>query len=149
MSFQYCHRPGSASWKSFATRWPVLATSLSLVGCAGATDAPVANNPRQAERIAAALKGLLPGKPLTCIDQRRVQGTKRFDGTILYQYSPREIYRNNVTGGCVGLRYDDPILTRTPTTQFCRGDIIRTVSSSAPHMVTGSCALGSFIHYTR
>lgn len=130
-------------------RLALVSLSLLAAGCAAGADAPPGTtNPKQLAEIADALKGLTPGKPLTCIDQSRVQNIKTFENTILYQYSPREIYRNDTSGGCAGLRYGDIVVSRTPTGQLCRGDIIHTVSPGS-NMPSGSCGLGSFIPYRR
>jgi len=131
-------------------RWLALLIPAMLAGCAAGADAPPGTtNPKQLAEIADALKGLTPGEPVTCIDQTRVRDVKKFEGTILYQYSSREIYRNDVNGGCQGLRYGDIIVSRTTTNQLCRGDIIHTVSPGAPGFPSGSCSLGSFVPYTR
>lgn len=130
-------------------RWLALIVPVLLAGCATGTNSPPGTtNPKQLAEIADALKGLTPGEPKSCIDQTRVQNVKKFEGTILYVYSPREIYRNDVDG-CQGLRYGDPIVSKTYSGQLCRGDILRTFSPGAPHMPSGSCALNSFVPYTR
>jgi len=131
-------------------RWLALVVPVLIAGCA--TDAgapPGTTNPKQLAEIADALKGLTPGEPVSCIDQTRVRDVKKFEGTILYVYSRREIYRNDVGSGCQGLRYGDPIVSRTPTSQLCRGDILRTFSPSTPSMPSGSCSLASFVPYRR
>ncbi|TPG40476.1 hypothetical protein EAH79_11210 [Sphingomonas koreensis] len=127
-----------------------LAAALLLIvaGCAGSAEPSGATNPKQLAEIADALKGLTPGEPTSCIDQTRVRDVKKFENTILYQYSPREIYRNDVTPGCSGLRFGDPIVSRTVTSQLCRGDIIRTFSPG-PNTPSGSCALNAFVPYKR
>lgn len=126
-----------------------LIVPVLLAGCAAGANSPSGTtNPKQLAKIADALKGLTPGEPKSCIDQTRVRDTKKFEGTILYVYSPREIYRNDVDG-CQGLRYGDPIVSRTMTTQLCRGDILRTFSPGTPGIPSGSCALNSFVPYTR
>jgi hypothetical protein len=109
---------------------------------------PSALTAKEASEINDLLKGLSPGEPQSCIQQTRVTQSHAFTNTILYEYSPREIYRVTTTPGCTGLRYGDIIVSRTPSGNLCRGDIIRTVSpgSSIP---SGSCALGDFIPYRR
>ncbi|MBY8829010.1 hypothetical protein [Hephaestia mangrovi] len=131
-------------------RWLALVVPILLAGCAANGDSPSgAKNPKQLAEIADALKGLTPGKPVSCIDQTRIRDVKKFEGTILYQYSPRLIYRNDVSGGCTGLRYGDPIVSKTYSSQLCRGDIIHTFSPGTPNISSGSCGLGSFVPYTR
>lgn len=129
-------------------RWLALVIPVLLAGCA-ANGPPAGPSPKQLAEIADALKGLTPGQPKTCIDQTRVQNVKTFEGTILYIYSPREIYRNDVSGGCQGLRYGDTIVSKSSTTRLCRGDIITTMSRTSPPMFSGSCGLGDFVPYTR
>lgn len=130
-------------------RWLALVVPVLLAGCAANGGLPTGTtNPKQLAEIADALKGLTPGEPKSCIDQTRVRDVKKFEGTILYVYSRREIYRNDVAG-CQGLRYGDPIVSRTVTTQLCRGDILRTFSPGVSNMPSGSCALNSFVPYTR
>lgn len=130
-------------------RWLALVVPVLIAGCAsdGGTP-PGTTNPKQLAEIADALKGLTPGEPVSCIDQTRVRDVKKFEGTIVYVYSQREMYRNDVDG-CQGLRYGDPIVSRTPTTQLCRGDILRTFSPGTPNIPSGSCALNSFVPYRR
>ena len=60
-----------------------------------------------------------------------------------------EDHRNDVSGGCTGLRYGDPVVSKTYSSQLCRGDILRTFSPGTPNMPSGSCALNSFVPYTR
>ena len=129
-------------------RWLALVIPVLLAGCA-ANGPPAGPGPKQLAEIADALKGLTPGKPTTCIDQTRAQNVKTFEGTILYIYSPREIYRNDVTPGCAGLQYGDPIVSRTVSTQLCSGDILRTFSPGTPNIQSGSCALNQFTPYRR
>lgn len=124
---------------------------LLLAGCAdqaGMSQHEAAERARETAEINDALKGLTPGDAKGCIDQTRVRNVQKFAHTILYQYSPREIYRTDVTDGCPGLRYGDIIVSRTVGTQLCRGDIIHTVSPG-PGGPTGVCALGSFVPYRR
>src|SRR3546814_11041499 len=103
---------------------------MLLGGCATAQNqAAEADRRAKAEiQIADALKGLTPGEPKSCIDQTRVHNVRKFAGTIIYEYSPREKYRNNVSDGCFGLSRGDILVTKTPTTQLCRGELITTVS---------------------
>ena len=131
------------------SRLPLIALAL-LGGCASAQNqAAEAERRAKAEaEIADTLEGLAAGEPRDCIDQTRVNNIETYAGTILYRVSQREIYRNNVSGGCFGLARGDIVVTRTATSQLCHGEIIHTVSpgSSIP---SGSCALGDFIPYRR
>ena len=94
------------------------------------------------------LAGLTPGKPQNCIDSHRSYETLRAGDTILYKFSPRLIYRTDTGGGCFGLRRGDAIITKSYTSQFCRGDIVTTADLTT-HTPSGSCSFGAFIPYTR
>lgn len=123
---------------------------LLLAGCAtGAGDSGEgARQPKQIAKVAEALRGLTPGKPQNCIDQSRVQQIKTFENTILYEYSRREIYRNDTSAGCFGLRTGDIVVTRTPSGQLCQGEIIRTVDGGT-RTPSGACGLGQFVPYRK
>jgi hypothetical protein len=95
-----------------------------------------------------ALAGMTPGKPQDCIQPYRARDTSRIGDTILYKYSPREIYRVDTGGGCFGLRRGDAIVTKSTTGQLCRGDIVRTVDLVS-HIPSGSCSFGAFIPYRK
>src|SRR3546814_8880230 len=88
---------------------------MLLGGCATAQNqAAEADRRAKAEiQIADALKGLTPGEPKSCIDQTRVHNVRKFAGTIIYEYSPREKYRNNVSDGCFGLSRGDILVTKS------------------------------------
>lgn len=90
----------------------------------------------------------MPGKPQSCIDPFRFSNSTRVGDTILYKSSGREIYRNDTSGGCGGLRRGDTIVTRSFSGQLCRGDIIRTVDLPS-RIPTGSCVFGDFVPYRK
>src|SRR3546814_7216472 len=93
--------PRRADMEVFMIRTSLIALML-LGGCATAQNqAAEADRRAKAEiQIADALKGLTPGEPKRCIDQTRVHNVRKFAGTNIYEYSPREKYRNNVSDGC-------------------------------------------------
>ena len=130
-------------------RWLALILPVVLAGCAANGGPPPGpTDPKELAKIAEALKGLTPGAPQSCIDQTRVRDVQKFQNTILYKYSPREIYRTDVGSGCAGLRYGDIIVSRTISSQLCSGDIIHTVAPGS-HIPSGSCGLGKFTPYKR
>ena len=103
---------------------------------------------RDQAQLDKSLAGLTPGKPQNCIDSHRVYDTVRAGDTILYKYSPRLVYRTDTDGGCFGLRRGDAIVTKSYTSQFCRGDIVRTVDLTT-RTPSGACSFGTFTPYTR
>lgn len=101
-------------------------------------------------KLDAALAGLVPGKPTSCLplsntSQYRTEG---YGPAILYTYNRGLIYRNDTNGGCEGIARGDVLVTRQLGGQLCSGDIATTVDSTS-RFQTGSCALGQFTPYRR
>ncbi len=123
-----------------------------LGGCAGAPspseEAAAARRHANAEaELADALKGKTPGKPVSCVNLRDIRSTKTIgDRTLIYGVNSRLIYRNDPAGGCPASGAGRTLVTRTPSNQLCRGDIVRVVDLTAGFDV-GSCALGDFTPY--
>ncbi|MEO6217172.1 MAG: hypothetical protein ABIO86_14170 [Sphingomonas sp.] len=121
--------------------------TVALAGSAVAAD----RAPRQTdeEKLAAALKGLVPDKPMECLtDRTQASQLEAYGPTILYRVSKNLVYRNDTGGGCEHIASGDILVTQSISGRLCRGDIGRTVSPS-PHFQTGSCSLGSFVPYRR
>lgn len=127
---------------------------LSMTALAGAC----APTPREAAQIQAreateqeglanALAGRVAGKPVDCVNQFQSRGVKAFGATILYTAGNGVIYRNETSGGCGNLGRD-VLVTRTPSTSLCRGDIAQTVDLVA-RFPTGSCSFGEFVPYRK
>ena len=70
------------------------------------------------------------------------------DGTVVFK-NGRTVYRNDFQGGtCSNLgRGDYALVTKTPGSGLCRGDIADVRDLSAG-MSVGSCVLGDFVPYT-
>lgn len=113
-------------------------------------EAQAAAADRQAEidaEIARELAGKVPGDPVSCISINRVRSSKHIgDQTLLYEVSSNLVYRNDPVGGCNGLDFGRALITRTPSTQLCAGDIAR-VADLQTGMDTGSCAFSEWIPY--
>ena len=128
---------------------PILA-ALVIAGAAlpaASQDAvPLTMSPKLEKQLA----GRTPGKPVSCISLSQVRGgssTFANPDTIVYRASSRLSYVNQPAGGC-NLRSDPIIMSRTPSTQLCRGDII-TVLDRSSRIPVGSCGLGDFVPFTR
>lgn len=94
------------------------------------------------------LAGLTPGRPLSCIEQTRVRNSRGFGDTIVYQGPGRTRYVNHTSGGCEQYSNNDAfIVTRTPSTSLCRGDIATVVDRSSRQQV-GACSFGDFVPYS-
>lgn len=120
---------------------------LALAACAGSETA--ASGPQQPDpRIASTLEGLKPGKPAQCIPRSRVREIRTAKDIILYVEGRNRVWRNDLVGGCAGLRRDDIVVWQGWGSDYCRGDMIRTQDRAAGQ-ITGACALGDFTPYTR
>ncbi|WP_125471451.1 MULTISPECIES: hypothetical protein [unclassified Sphingomonas] len=119
---------------------------LAMAGCTGSPATP------QMTAAAAAgldkeLAGLTPHGTTSCINLYGMQQTHGYGPTIVYVASQRLKYRSDTTGGCEGIGRGDVLVTRTPSTQLCQGDIATTVDA-ASRSFTGSCAFGPFTKYS-
>lgn len=100
-------------------------------------------------KLAQALAGRTAGKPTGCVHLRDVRSTQIVDeSAIIYELNSRKWLVNFPAGGCSSLRRDRVMVTRTPSDDLCRGDIVRIIDPPAP-IEYGSCGLGDFVPYTR
>lgn len=120
---------------------------LLLAACASGNDAPPRLTERQAAKLEAALGGMVPGPPVTCISRFPQSNMIAIsDSVLLYRVSGRLIYRNDLIGSCSGLSRGDTLVVTSHGSQICRGDMAKSADLMAG-MVTGACALGSFTPY--
>jgi hypothetical protein len=135
----------------------ILFTSLAILAVIACT--PTAGDlERRADAEAGAraaldkeLAGLVPGRPQNCVSQLQLRsGPKAYGSTLVYTNSSAEKYVNRTSGGCerIGTGGDAILVTRTPSTQLCSGDIATTVDQVS-RFQNGSCSFGEFIPYTR
>ena len=94
------------------------------------------------------LAGLTPGRPQDCVTQTQLRDMKSYGDTLVYRGVGRTRYVNRTSGGCALERDDAILVTSTPTTQLCRGDIAQAVSRTS-HFPMGSCSYGEFVPYSR
>ncbi len=126
---------------------------LLVAGCA-ATPQEIARaqaeQAQRADKLATRLAGYTPGRPQDCLTNLPGdRPSETIGSTILYVQSSKLVYRNDTTGGCEGMERGDYIVTVSNSGRLCRGDIGRTFQANSGNVPTGSCALGSFIPYTR
>lgn len=126
---------------------------LGLAACTPSASEVAAASDRAADnqaRLDRELAGYVAGPPQDClsgIDRRISDGSRTIGGTLLYRVRSNEIIRNDMNGNCDFSR--DPILvTSTPSTQVCRGDIVQLIDRAARFPI-GSCAYGDFVTYTK
>jgi len=131
---------------------PLIALPLAAACMSGppSPQAQAAAADRQSEidaELAQELAGKVAGTPVSCISTSRVRSSKNVgDQTLLYEVSANLVYRNDPVGGCSGLQYGRTLITRTPSTQLCAGDIAR-VADLQTGMETGSCAFSEWVPY--
>lgn len=94
------------------------------------------------------LAGLVPGKPQDCVEQFRLRGSQSFGDTIVYETTGSQRYVNRTSGGCGQTNDNSFLVTSTPSTQLCRGDIAQAVDRTSNFPV-GSCSYGEFVPYNR
>lgn len=94
------------------------------------------------------LVGLTPDRPRACVDQTRVRSSRGFGDTIVYDGFGRERYVTRTSGGCENYsRNLGFIVTRTPSTSLCRGDIATVVDRTTRQQI-GACSFGNFVRYS-
>ena len=98
--------------------------------------------------LAKMLAGRTPDKPTDCIPLYRTMSSTTIDRTALVYEQGRTLYVNRFEGQCTLLDWTHIPVTKTPTGQLCRGDIVRMVDRTSGFM-TGSCAFGPFQPYTK
>ncbi|HEU0043695.1 hypothetical protein [Sphingomonas sp.] len=110
---------------------------------------------RQAARDAGAraaldaeLAGLVPGKPQVCVNMTELRNLRAYGSTLVYTSTGRDKLVNHTSGGCERVANDAILVTRTSSSQLCRGDIATTVDRTA-NTFSGSCGLGEFVRYSR
>jgi hypothetical protein len=100
--------------------------------------------------LARELAGLTPERPQGCIPQTQLRSTsvKAYGDTLVYRTSGSLRYVTRTSGGCGRVGEDAILITRTPSTSLCRGDIATSVDRYNRFPV-GSCSFGEFTPYRR
>jgi hypothetical protein len=122
-----------------------IAAAAWLVLAAGASAAP---RPTGEEKLQKMLAGATPGTPTSCISLTPSQSSTTIEGIGLVYQRGRTMYVNRFAGGCPSLNGFTAVISRTPSTQLCRGDIARIVDLNS-RIEGGSCVFGDFTPYTK
>ena len=122
---------------------------LSLIAVAGCTaEGAVSPSESGAARLAEALEGRTAGAPTSCVSQLNLRSSRSAgEEAIILDGPGGTIYVNRPPAGCPNLE-GRTLVTRTSSSQLCRGDIA-TVIDSASGTEYGSCGLGDFTPYRR
>jgi hypothetical protein len=124
--------------------------ATALLAATGASVSAQSREPAPlTPKAAEVLAGRTAGKPVSCVRLRDVRSTQIVDeSAIIYKLTNKRWLVNFPSGGCPSLRPDRTLVTSTPSTSLCRGDIARVIDPPTP-IEYGSCGLGSFVPYTR
>ena len=129
--------------KPFVT---LLVAGLAL-GCVA--DDGVELSPATRAQLDAALAGRTAERPLACVAQRELRGNRSLgEDVILFEGASHTVYVNRPSGGCARLDVGRALVTRTTSSQLCRGDIA-TVLDPVNGTEWGACILGDFVPYRR
>ena len=115
-----------------------------ILSCLLIAPGAIAATPSTPDKI---LAGRTPGRPTSCIQQNFIDDSQIFDGAILYHMKGGPDYLNR-PAQCSQLRPNRGLVSSTPSTSICRGDIVQVVDFTS-HFNYGSCGLGDFIPYPR
>ena len=126
------------------------AALLIIAAASSACAASAAPEPRTAKaetQLTKALADKVAGPPVSCLPPHRTNDmTIIDDNTILFRDGRNRVYRNDPPGGCPPMGRGYTLVTRSTSSQMCRGDIVQVVDLTS-RITAGSCSLGDFIPY--
>jgi hypothetical protein len=128
-----------------------LPMAVALLGACTAADRPADMGASDQTKLQAALAGYeQAGPPVSCVNLRDLRGNRSVgEGAIIFEgTSSARLWVNRPAGGCPSLDFGRALVTRTTTSQLCRGDIAEVIDPVA-HIAEGSCGLGDFTPYRR
>lgn len=125
--------------------------ALTAVACTPTPSQRLAQ--QQADAAAAVsvekeLAGLTPSRSSSCMPRFPSSQVKAYGPTLIYTVGRGLKYRTDTAGGCERVGRGDILITRSPQSQLCQGDIATTVDS-ASRTFSGSCSFGPFVRYSR
>ncbi len=124
--------------------------AFAAAACAPTDPMETADRSAMAEsQLAEELRGRTAGPPMSCVNQRLLRGNRSVgEGAVIFTASNNLVYVNRPPAGCPELGPGRTLITRAPSTQLCRGDIV-TVVDPVSGFSHGSCGLGDFTPYRR
>jgi hypothetical protein len=127
-------------------------TALLILGlCASAVPAWAASDlkARSEAKLARALEGRVPGKPVDCLNQYDIRSSRIIARTaILYETNNGTLYVNRPDNGSRSLSEGDVLVTDTHSHRLCRIDVVQLYDTTS-RMRTGSIFLGPFVPYRK
>jgi hypothetical protein len=111
---------------------------------------PAKDKPTGEAALAKAIDGREAGKPVGCVSLAQLRGSESIRGTaIVYRSAGSMLYVNRPRGGSPEQLDNDTILvTRTPSSQLCRNDVVNLVDRMTGFQ-RGFVILGDFVPYKR
>ena len=127
---------------------PVL--MLAVAGLVGASSAPepAALSEEAQGRLDRAWKAAAE-PAVSWVSQRLLRNNRSIgESVILFEGANGRLYVNRPPAGCPSLEYGRSMLTLTPMSQLCEGDIV-TIFDPVSRFEYGSCGLGNFVPWRR
>jgi hypothetical protein len=128
-----------------------LIAGVALLGACTSSERPAETTASDETKLSAALAGYeQSGPPVSCVNERDLHGNRSVgEGAIVFEgTTSATLWVNRPAGGCPSLDMGRALVTRTTTSQLCRGDIA-TVVDPVAHIEYGGCGLGDFTPYRR
>ena len=100
------------------------------------------------ERLAKEIEGRVAGKPVKCLNLRRIQSSRIIDRTAIIYEIGSTIYVNRPRGGAESLDSWDVLVTKTFSGELCTPEIVHLYDAQA-QMPTGFVSLGEFVPYKK
>ena len=123
---------------------------LLALAAAATLAAPAAAAPKLhgAAQLAKLLEGRTPGKPVDCIDLRRVWSSQIVDHTAIVYDVGGTLYVNRPRGGAESLDNWSTMLVKPFDSQLCRIDTVQMLDGGS-HTFRGVVFLGDFVLYEK
>lgn len=126
-----------------------LAFPLLALAAACVPAEPIELTGAEQSELSVALAGRAAGPTVSCVNLRDLRGNRSVgEGAILFEGRGNTLYVNRPPAGCPDLRDHRTLITRTPSTRLCQGDIATVVDASSG-IQYGGCGLGDFTPYRR
>ena len=131
---------------------PLILVAAGLAACSANTvQQPMQRGARAEDQIRTALAGKVAGRPVDCLPSFSQSNMEVVDDfTILFHDGGNRVFVQSPRGGCapLGSGHYTLVTTLRSSSSLCRGDISHVVDLPSG-MTVGSCAMDSFIPYTK
>ena len=127
----------------------IACTAAGLAACSTATEPPVRSAQDQAKYLQL-IEGRVAGAPLNCLPSWNADDMRVIDDqTLVFGERSNRLYVANLQSPCDNVGQPGyALVTRTPGSGMCSGDIATVVQTSSG-INAGSCVIGTFTPYTR